>query len=221
MVRSAAERSALKRTYEKILANDVVPALRTHGFRRSQNTFRRARGPLYDVINFQANWNNSVTPWYGFFVNVGVGSVEIDQACPGHDRALHRPEEFLLDRRWECLVPEAPYELRFDRATDVPAFAARLCENLGLVFGEIERLQSTRELVEYAVESNLLIAYEKTCCYLAATEDIDTLSRYVARLYETFGHQDRWAIFSSRINAVAGSRMPTVPAEREHMREIS
>ncbi|PRC48281.1 hypothetical protein C6A85_80635, partial [Mycobacterium sp. ITM-2017-0098] len=151
MVRSAAERSALKRAYESVLCNDVVPALRPHGFTRCKNTFRRSRGPLYDVINFQANWNNGVTPWYGFFVNVGVGSAEIDQACPGHDPALHPPEEFLLDRRWEHLVPDAPYELRFDLTTDMRAFAARLCENLRLVLDEVERLQSTRELVEYAV----------------------------------------------------------------------
>ena len=205
MVRSAAERSALKRAYESVLTNDVVPALRSHGFTVSQNSFRRSRGPLYDVINFQANWNNSVTPWYGFFVNVGVGSTEIDDACPGHGPELHLPEGFLLDRRWEHLVPDAPYEVRFDLATDMPAFAARLCENLGRVLSEVERLQSTRELVEYAVANNLLIAYEKTCCYLAATGDIDTLSRYVARLHEHFGHQDRWAIFGDRISAVAGS----------------
>lgn len=194
----------MKRAYESVLSNEVVPALRCHGFTRCKNTFRRSRGPLYDVINFQANWNNSVTPWYGFFVNVGVGSVEIDDACPGHDSALHRREEFLLDHRWEHLVPDAPYELRFDQTTDMRAFAARLCENLGLVVGEVERRQSTRELVEYAVTNNLLIAYEKTCCYLAATGDTDTLNRYVARLHENFGHQDRWEFFSRRISEVAG-----------------
>jgi len=205
MVRSAAERSALKRAYESVLANEVVPTLRSHGFTRSKNTFRRSRGPLYDVINFQANWNNSVTPWYGFFVNVGIGSAEIDEACPGHDPALHQPAGFLLDHRWEHLVPDAPYELRFDQTTDMSAFAARLCANLGRVVEVVERTPSTRALVEYAVTNNLLIAYEKTCCYLAATGDIDTLSRYVARLQASFGHQDRWAIFSDRISAVAGS----------------
>jgi hypothetical protein len=214
MVRSAAERSALKRAYESVVSNEVAPALRPHGFTRSQNTFRRSRGPLYDVINFQANWNNGVTPWYGFFVNVGVGSVEIDQACPGHGPELHRPEEFLLDRRWEHLVPDAPYEVRFDVTTDMSDFAARLCENLVLVLDGVERLQSTRELVEYAVAENLLIAYEKTCCYLAATGDTDTLARYVARLHDTFGQQDRWQIFSRRISAVAGPS--ALPAERRN-----
>jgi uncharacterized protein DUF4304 len=204
MVRSAAERSALKRAYESVISNAVVPALEPRGFIRAQNTFRRSRGALYDVINFQANWNNGVTPWYGFFVNVGVGSAEIDGACPGHGPELHRREEFLLDRRWEHLVPDAPYEVRFDRTTDMAAFAARLCENLRLVLDEVERVQFTRDLVEYAVAENLLIAYEKTCCYLAATGDSDTLTRYVARLYDAFGHQDRWEIFSGRISAVAG-----------------
>lgn len=200
-----AERSALKRAYESVLSDAVRPALGEHGFTRSHNTFRRSRGPLYDVINFQPNWNNSVTPWYGFFVNVGVGSVEIDRACPGHDPQLHAHEGFLLDRRWEHLVPGAPYELRFDLTTNLSAFSARLCENLRRVLVAVEELHSTRDLVEYAVANNLLIAYEKTCCYLAATEDTDTLNGYVARLHENFGHQERWAIFISRITAAAGT----------------
>jgi hypothetical protein len=160
---------------------------------------------LYDVINFQPNWNNSVTPWYGFFVNVGVGSVEIDRACPGHDPQLHAREGFLLDRRWEHLVPDAPYELRFDLTANLSAFSARLCENLRQVLVAVEGMHSTRDLVEYAVANNLLIAFEKTCCYLAAIKDTDTLNGYVARLHENFGHQERWAVFSSRITAAAGT----------------
>jgi len=210
MVRSAAERSALKRTYEWVLADQVVPALAPHGFIRSQNTFRRSRGPLYDVIGFQPNWNNSVTPWFGFFVNVGVGSVAVDEACPGHQQDLHTRETFLLDHRWEHLVPAAPYELRFTRATDMPAFVAGLRQNLSLVVAELERLRSTSELVDYAVTNNLLIAYEKTCCYLAATGDVDTLTRYVTRLHENFGHQERWALFSRRISAVSGRWTPAL-----------
>lgn len=200
----------MKRAYERVVSDEVAPALRSRGFTRSENTFRRSRGPLYDVINFQDNWNNSVTPWYGFFVNVGIGSIEVDQACPGHAAELHMPEGFLLDHRWEHLVPDAPYELRFNRTTDMPTFAARLCDNLGLVLDEVERTRSTHELVEYAVTSNLLIAYEKTCCYLAATGDVDTLNRYVTRLYDNFGHQDRWAIFSRRISAVSGRCTPAL-----------
>lgn len=195
----------MKRAYESLVADEVVQALGPRGFTRSHNTFRRSRGPLYDSINFQANWNNGVTPWFGFFVNIGVGSVEIDHACPGHGPDLHLPEGFLLDRRWEHLVPDAPYEVRFDRTTDMPTFAARLCANLGLVLDEVERLQTTRDLVEYAVTENLLIAYEKTCCYLAAVDDVDTLSHYVARLRGAFGRQDRWATFSRRISAATGT----------------
>ena len=203
MTRSA-DRSALKRRYESVVADAVVPALGCRGFVRSTNTFRRSRGPLYDVIEFQANWNNGVTSWYGFFVNVGVGSVEIDEACPGHSRTLHRSEEFLLDRRWEHLVPAAPYELRFDRSTDMTAFAASLCENLELVIAEVERISTTAELVDYAVTNNLLIAYEKTCCYLAASGDLATLDAYVGKLRDRFGHQDRWENFRHRISAAAG-----------------
>lgn len=203
----------MKRAYEWVLSDEVAPALQPHGFTRCQNTFRRSRGPLYDVIDFQANWNNSVTPWFGFFVNVGIGSVEVDDACPGHGSELHLPETRLLDHRWEHLVPDAPYELRFSMATDMPAFAARLCQNLELVVSEFERTQSTRDLVEYAVTNNLLIAYEKTCCYLAATGDVDTLNRYVRKLHDHFGDQDRWAIFSRTIRAVSGRWTPALCAQ--------
>ncbi|MGD9618725.1 MAG: DUF4304 domain-containing protein [Mycolicibacterium sp.] len=204
MSRQLANQSLLKRTYDSMLTGDVGPFLAEYGFTKSGSTFRRRRGPLYDMIGFQGNWHNGVTPWHGFFVNVGVGSVDVDAACPGHDGVYHPRKGHLLDRRWETLVPELPYELRFRRDTDMTAFAAELRAGLAKVIEGVERIDSTGALVRYAVANNLLIQYEKTCCYLAATDDIETLRQYAGTLREWFGHQERWSIFNRDISAVTG-----------------
>ncbi|MGB2918729.1 MAG: DUF4304 domain-containing protein [Mycobacterium sp.] len=200
----------MKRAYDSMLATDIRPFLAERGFTMSGSTFGRRRGPLYDMIGFQPNWHNGVTPWHAFFVNVGVGSVDVDAACPGHDRGAHPPNGYLVDRRWESLVPDLPYELRFHCDTDMTTFAAGLCAGLGRMLDVVERVDSTEALVRHAVRHNLLIQYEKTCCYLAATDDIDTLTRYVAALRDWFGHQERWSIFNRRISAVTGSWTSTL-----------
>ena len=92
------------------------------------------------------------------------------------------------------------------------SFADAVCADLGRTLSAIESIQSTRHLVEYAVENNLLIAYETTCCYLAATGDMDTLTRYVALLHRVFGDQERWAIFSRRISEAVGPRASALSA---------
>jgi uncharacterized protein DUF4304 len=193
-----------------MLFTEVRSFLRSRGFTGSGNIFRRKRGPLYDMIGFQENWHNGVTPWHAFFINVGVGSAEIDAACPGHDCQVHPRGGHLLDRRWESVVPDLPYELRFDHTTDMTAFSAELCDGLARTLEETERIDSTAALVRYAVENNLLIQYEKTCCYLAAIDDIETLTTYVALLRDWFGHQDRWTIFSRKISVATGSHALTL-----------
>lgn len=174
------------------------------GFVKAGNGFNRQRGALYDEIDFQENWHNGSVRWHGFFINVGVGSAEVDSACAEQGRARTRANRYLLSRRWESLVPELPYELRLRPETDVTVFAADLCRGLGLLLDALERIDSTAALVRYAVENNLLIAYETTCCYLAATDDIETLTSYVATLQQCFGHQERWSNFSRTIAAETG-----------------
>ncbi|WP_238994641.1 DUF4304 domain-containing protein [Mycolicibacterium chubuense] len=196
-----------------MLSTDVRSFLEKRGFTRSGTEFHRDRGALYDLIGFQENWHNGSMRWHGFFVNVGVGSAEIDSACAGEGRPRTRRNRYLLDRRWESLVPALPYEMRFDHRTDTAVFAAELCRGLGLLLEVLESCDSTAMLVRYAVENNLLIAYETTCCYLAATDDIEMLTRYVATLRDCFGHQERWSIFSREIRAETG-RWTSTLAER-------
>ncbi len=69
-----------------MVSADVGPFLRARGFDVSGTSFERERGPLYDTINFQDDWHNGTMSWHGFFVNVGIGSAEIDTACPGYER---------------------------------------------------------------------------------------------------------------------------------------
>jgi len=102
------------------------------------------------------------------------------------------------------LVPDLPYEVRFDHRTDMRQLAAALCDGLDLALAEMERLSTTKQLVRYAVDNNLLIEYDKTCRYLAAIDDIETLTEYVTTLHNCFGRQDRWSIFDRNITTAVG-----------------
>lgn len=195
---------SLRRAYEAMVSADVGPFLRSRGFDVSGPSFERKRGPLYDVINFQGDRHNGTMSWHGFFVNVGIGSAEIDAACPGYERAGHPLKGSLLQRRWEHLVPDLPYEVRFAHDTDMREFAAALCGGFDLTLAEMERISTTEQLVRYAVENNLLIEYDKTCRYLAAIDDIDILTEYVTTLHNCFGHQNRWSIVDRNISTAVG-----------------
>jgi Domain of unknown function (DUF4304) len=195
---------SLQRAYEAMVSSDVVLFLRARGFDVSGPSFERERGPLYDMINFQADWHNGTMSWHGFFVNVGIGSAEVDTACPGYERVAHPLKGSLLQHRWEHLVPDLPYEVRFDHRTDMRQLAAALCDGLDLALAEMERISTTKQLVRYAVDNNLLIEYDKTCRYLAAIDDIETLTEYVTTLHNCFGRQDRWSIFDRNITTAVG-----------------
>jgi hypothetical protein len=195
---------SLQRAYEAMISADVGPFLRARGFDASGSSFERERGPLYDMINFQDDWHNGTMSWHGFFINVGIGSAEIDTACPGYDRVGHPLKGSLLQHRWEHLVRDLPYEVRFDYRTDMRQLAAALCDGFDLALAEMERISTTKQLVRYAVNNNLLIEYDKTCRYLAAIDDIDTLTEYVTTLHNCFGRQDRWSIFDRNISMAVG-----------------
>jgi hypothetical protein len=204
----AIEQSPLKRAFELMLSTDIRLFLETRGFTQRDNAFRRSRGPLYDVIGFQENWHNGNTPSHGYFVNVGIGSTEVDATWPYENLGDWPLFGCLLNRRWESVVPDLPYEIRFGHATNMVAFADALCEGLGHVVAVFDEFDCTSTLVRYAIEHNLLIQYEQTCCYLAAIDDGDSLTAYVGLLHDTFGHQDRWSIFSRRISEVTGAWAP-------------
>jgi hypothetical protein len=131
---------SLQQAYEAMVSSDVVPFLRARDFDVSGSSFERARGPLYDMINFQADWHNGTMLWHGSFVNVGIGSAEVDTACPGYERAAHPLKGSLLQHRWEHLVPDLPYEVRFDHRTDMRQLTAALCDGLDLALAEMERM---------------------------------------------------------------------------------
>jgi hypothetical protein len=199
--------SALRSNFEWLLSEEVRPLLRSRGFTKYAKTFRRQRGELYDAINFQGKWHSPMPSSFGFSVNVGVGSSAVDASWqqPWRGPAPRHPVGYLLDRRWEELVPTLPDESKFDLFTDQAVFAEQLREGLGEVLAVIEAVDSTEALVEYAVTNNLLAAYERTCCHLATVGDLDTLASYVATLRNRFGQQGRWAIFNAEILRVTGA----------------
>lgn len=163
---------------EEVLSSDVRALLKPLGFRKTSRTFTRKRGPLWDMINFQGNKSNRVRPYQSFFVNVGVGSSEIDAEWrtfidkPAHTRSIY-------DKRWESVVPDLPWEVLFDLGTD------------------------TDELVQWAIENNKLHRMEAVCSYLAGTDDIERLSSYIGALRAEFGHQPRWEIFNGQLVSAA------------------
>lgn len=195
---------SLQLAYEAMISADVGPFLRARGFDISDSSFKRERGRLYDMIDLQPDRHNGTMSWHGFFVNVGIGSADVDIACPGYERAKHPLKGSLLQHRWERLVSELPHEVRFDHRTDMWQFATALCDSFDLTLAEMEKISTTSQLVRYAVDNNLLIEYDKTCRYLAAIDAIDTLTEYVTTLHDYFGHQDRWLIFSRSIATATG-----------------
>src|SRR3989442_13963760 len=88
--------SSLQRAYEAMVSSDVVLFLRARGFDVSGPSFERERGPFYDMIKFQADWHNGTMSWHGFFVNMGIGSAEVDTPCAEYERATQPLKASLL-----------------------------------------------------------------------------------------------------------------------------
>lgn len=180
---------------EAVLSGDVRDLLKPLGFSKTARTFTRQRGPLWDMVNFQRNKYNRVTPYQSFFVNVGVGSSEIDAvwrtftATPIHSRSIY-------DQRWESVVPNLPWEVIFDLGTETDTLAALLCEGLERVLPVLEEFTTTDDLVQWAIANNKLHRMEPVCSYLAAIGDTERLRAYIGALRADFGHQPRWEIFN-------------------------
>ncbi len=187
---------------EELLSGDVRECLKAQGFSKAAYTFRRTRAPLWDSMNFQPSRWNRVTPHYGFFVNVGVGSTEIEDAQ--RELGVFTAPLSIFERRWENVVPDLPCEVTFDAGTDMAAFATELCDDLRRALTVIEGFTTTAELVQWAVSHNKLHRMQPVCSYLAANDDIDTLAAYIGSLRAQFGHQDRWKIFNRQLIEAAG-----------------
>ncbi|WP_396909931.1 DUF4304 domain-containing protein [Mycolicibacterium sp.] len=215
--------AALRNALESVLSNNVRPLLKSHGFAKSGRTFRRSRGPLYDMINFQGSKWNGVAPHYGFFVNVGVGSSEMDAVYCSRPDAGEPMREYVLDRRWETLVPDVPSEVAFDETTDMDMFADTLCTNLTRVLTTIDAIDTTAVLTQWAIDNSWLHRMEKTCAYLAATDDSDRLVAYVSKIRNRFGDSARWPKLNRTLLDVTGPLAPSLqqlrvldPADASH-----
>ncbi|OKH66488.1 hypothetical protein EB73_20140 [Mycobacterium sp. SWH-M3] len=73
------------------------------------------------------------------------------------------------------------------------------------VVSVFDNIDSTRSLTRWAAANNLLHHMEKTCHYLAATGDTDTLTAYVSTLRDHFHSDSRWTFFNRKLVEVAGA----------------
>lgn len=195
----------LRKMLDQVISDDVRPLLRERGFTGTRRVFRRQRGPMYDEIDIYGDKWNGINDFHTFAVFVGAGSTEIDELSA---RPVHSPPigyEYLLHRPWCQLGPEVPSKIYFDETYDVDAWSAVLCDGLERVVDVIDEFDSSRSLALWAVANNGLHECEKTCGYLAAVGDIDTLVGYVQTLKVEFGHDVRWEFFSRDISAAVGS----------------
>ncbi|WP_165612435.1 DUF4304 domain-containing protein [Mycolicibacterium fortuitum] len=197
----------MRRTLDQLLSQQVRPVLKQRGFTKSGRRFLRQRGPLYDLIDVQGSKWNAVTPHHGFFVNVGVGSTEID-AVYRNPSNPSRPE-YVLYTRWETLLPGMPRETAFDQSTDMVLFAELFIGALRRLLDVIDPIDSSPALAQWAVQHNLLNRMEKVCAYLAACDDLDTLAGYVSKIRQRLADDRRWPTVNRHILDALG---PVGPA---------
>lgn len=198
----------LKGRFTVLLSEQVRPFLRVRGFAKSGPTFSRRRGRLYDVINFQGSKGNGLGALHHrFYVNVGVGSIEVDGVA--EEEAVKRPElaDCLVERRWAGFADGAPREVVIFADSDPDELADEIRHWLGEVLAFLDTVDRTDVLVDLAIEGNFLHGMQKTCAYLARIDDIERLRRYVGTLRDRFGTETRWTIFNRQITDAVGPRI--------------
>lgn len=203
----------LKARFDALLSDAVRPMLKERGFAKSGPTFTRRRGPLYDVINFQGSDVNGTGLLHRFYINVGIGSVDVDAA--GGEPASARPklDGCVVSRRWEELVDGAPARIEIRPDSHLDELREQLLNRLDRLVAVLDAVPTTDALVELAVERNRLHQMQKSCAYLAATGDVARLRRYVAKLRQEFGDDLRWPIFNRQLCAAVGAAAAGLRAE--------
>jgi hypothetical protein len=194
----------LKGRFDALLTDDVRALLGARGFAKSGSTFTRRRGSLYDVINFQGSDVNGTGLLHRFYVNVGIGSVDVDAAAGEAPTARPKLDRCLFQRRWTELVEGAPARIELRPETDLDEVREPLRTQLAAVVTVLDTVATTDALIDLAIERNRLQQMQKTCTYLAAAGDLERLGRYVSTLRQAFGTDSRWAIFNRQLAAAAG-----------------
>lgn len=196
---------ALSGRFNALVSEHIRPFLRDRGFARSGPAFSRRRGSLYDVISFQGSQSNGLEAMqHKFYVNVGIGSVEIDGGDGTSPRTRPKLEDCLVRRRWERVADGAPSEVDILPDSDPDEVAELVRHWLGHVVAFLESLDRTDVLVDLAIDGNALQEMQKTCAYLARTEDVERLRRYVGALRDRFSAETRWTILNRQIARAVG-----------------
>jgi hypothetical protein len=194
----------LKARFDALLTDDVRPMLGARGFAKSGSTFTRRRGSLYDVINFQGSDVNGTGLLHRFYVNVGIGSTDVDAASVEPPTARPKLDRCLVQRRWADFVHGAPERTEIRPESDLDEVRESLLAQLAAVVTVLDTVATTDALVDLAIERNRLQQMQKTCAFLTAEGDLERLRRYVGTLRQAFGTDPRWAIFNDQLAAAAG-----------------
>lgn len=110
-----------KHALDVLITVHVQPFLVSNGFSRSSRIFTRCRGQLYDRINFQGSRSNTGSPQDRFYVNIGVGSQEMDAFYLWWNNNREPSREYVLNKRWEDLVESVPAEVTIgQQSTELP-----------------------------------------------------------------------------------------------------
>lgn len=194
----------LNERFNEILSEGIRPLLKEHGFAKSGRSFTRRRGPIYDRIHFQGSSVNSYAPPHRFYVDVGVGSTDIDDVYLGWNNDRSLKSEPILSGRWEHIVDGAPDQVEWDLDTDQVALIGMIRQNLLGVLAVIDPLSSTAALVDWGVAVAGANHVAKLSAYLVAIGDLDTLTIYITRLHDRHGRDSRWPMFSGFLRDTIG-----------------
>jgi len=157
------------------------------------------------MINVQGSTRNSGQLHHEFFVNVGVGSTEIDAVVTEWPRADDKPvREHVLDSRWWKIVPRLPADVRFDFLTPRDDLAAELVDGVRRVVEFFDSLETSRDLARWAARNNVLHHMDKTVAYLASIDDHLTLVAYAHTIRRSVVDDGRWPFFNRRFADAAG-----------------
>ncbi|MCS3780025.1 DUF4304 domain-containing protein [Tsukamurella ocularis] len=194
----------LNQLFDEVLSQGVRPLLREHGFVKSGRSFTRRRGPIYDRIHFQGSSVNSYAPPHRFYVNVDVGSTDIDDAYLGWNNDRRLKTEPILTGRWEQFVDGAPDRVEWDLDTDQAALIEMIRQNVLEALAVIDPLSTTAKLVDWGVAEGGANHLAKLSAYLVTIGDLDTLTIYISRLYSRWSEDSRWPMFSGFLRGAIG-----------------
>lgn len=115
-----------------------------------------------------------------------------------------------MERRWAGFADGAPNEVDIRLDSDPVELANQVRNWLGAVVDVLETVDSTDSLVDLAIEGNGLQEMGKISSFLARTDDVERLRRYVRRASGAARTDVRWPRLAARITEAVGRHADVV-----------